>query len=158
MKKQHFDSKSSFVRSVRPLCRPGLLSGPISGHAATIVNDTWIDTNRTQPTAPTYSENGTDADADGNLESAWYSSTAANLTVVDDAVPGGDRLLRGTVAAASAISWATHFTPEASPVSLVNPGDQLKITGFQSHRVECRIHRPGFALLSWTAPARPNQQ
>ena len=48
--------------------------------------------------------------------------------MVDDAVPGGDRLLRGTVAAASAISWATYFTPEASPVSLVNPGDQLKIT------------------------------
>lgn len=106
----------------------GLFGGIHHTGAVILVNDTWIDTNRTQPTAPTYSENGTDSDADGNLESAWYSSTAANLTVVDDAVPGGDRLLRGTIAAASAISWATYFTPEASPVSLANPGDQLKIT------------------------------
>jgi len=106
----------------------GLFTTTLPAWGVTLVNDTWIDGNRTQPTAPTYSENGTDTDADGNLESAWYSSTAANLTVVDDAVPGGNQLLRGTVAAASAISWATYFTPDASPVTLANPGDQLKIT------------------------------
>ncbi len=106
----------------------GLLATTLPAWSATVVNDTWIDGNRNQPAAPTYSENGIDADADGNIESAWYSSIAANLTVVDDAIPGGDQFLRGTVAAASAVSWVTYFTPEAAPVTLVNPGDQIQVT------------------------------
>jgi fibronectin-binding autotransporter adhesin len=110
------------------LCTALVFGSTLTGRATDLVNDTWIDGNRTQPASPTHSENGTDTDADGNLESVWYSSTAANLTVVDDGVPGGNQLLRGTVAAASAISWATYFTPEAAPVTLVNPGDQLRIT------------------------------
>ena len=43
-----------------------------AGHAAVLVNDTWQDGTRTDPASPTYSENGTDTDADGNLESAWF--------------------------------------------------------------------------------------
>jgi autotransporter-associated beta strand protein len=131
-----------------------LLTAVLPASAVEIVNDTWIDGNRNQPASPTYSENGTDADADGNLESLWYSSTAANLTVVDDAVPGGDRLLRGTVAAASAISWVTYFTPEASPVTLVNPGDQLKITWvFTLTGVNAASTGQGFRVAVVNSPA-----
>lgn len=108
----------------------GLFGSTLAGNATDLVNDTWIDGNRTQPTAPTYSENGTDSDADGNLESAWFNSGGATttLSVVDDLTPGGNQLLRGNVTPTGAISWVTYFTPEATPVTLVNPGDQLKIT------------------------------
>ena len=51
-----------------------LLTICTSGRAAVIVNDTWTDGTRTDPASPTYSENGTDADADGSIESAWFSS------------------------------------------------------------------------------------
>lgn len=108
----------------------GLWGGIQQVSAVNLVNDTWIDGNRTTPASPTYSENGTDSDADGNLESAWFNSGGATttLSVVDDTTPGGDQLLRGNVTPTGAISWVTYFTPEATPVTLANPGDQLKIT------------------------------
>ena len=99
----------------------------VSAVATDLVNDTWRDSNRTQPASPTYSENGTDADADLNLESAWFTSSAGAMSIVDDAVPGGDQLLRTTNSTSSA-SWTTYFTPTASPVTLLNNGDQLKVT------------------------------
>ena len=98
-----------------------------SAFATDLVNDTWRDSNRTQPASPVYSENGTDADADLNLESAWFTSSAGAMTIVDDVVPGGDQLLRTTNSTGSA-SWTTYLTPTASPVTLLNNGDQLKVT------------------------------
>ena len=64
--------------------------------AAILVNDTWIDGTRTDPTAVNgYAENdgvaGTDADADGNLESAWFRGGNGTLGPVSAGGP-----LRGT--------------------------------------------------------------
>ena len=89
--------------------------------ADVLVNDTWLDSSRTDPAAPINSEMGVDSDLDGNLESAWYSSgTGASLTPS----PGHLLMTMGT----SSASWTTHFTPDGSPVTLLNAGDQLKIT------------------------------
>ncbi|HVM59828.1 MAG TPA: PEP-CTERM sorting domain-containing protein [Verrucomicrobiae bacterium] len=97
----------------------------VSSRAAILVNDTWKDGTRTDPASPTYAENngvvGTDADHDGDLESAWFSNPSANLTVPT----AGD--LRGTVGSGYSW-WTTYFTPAATPVTLANPGDQLTVT------------------------------
>ena len=57
------------------LCGVGALA--VTSRAAIVVNDTWQDGTRTDPAAPTYSENGTDSDADGNIESAWFNAGSA---------------------------------------------------------------------------------
>lgn len=90
--------------------------------AANVVNDTWLDGSDSDPASPVYSENGTDGDADGNLESAWFQGGGG---VLDPVGPGGP--LRGTVTTSSS-SWTTYFTPEASPITLNNAGDQLRVT------------------------------
>jgi hypothetical protein len=91
-----------------------------------IVNNTWIDGDRTDPAAPVYAENngvvGVDADGDGNLESAVFKGGAGALTVT----AGGP--LVGSGYGASSASWYTYFTPAATPVTLANPGDQLRFT------------------------------
>ncbi|HTY88369.1 MAG TPA: immunoglobulin domain-containing protein [Candidatus Acidoferrum sp.] len=93
----------------------------LPSEATVLVNDTWLDGTRTDPAAPVYSENGTDLDSDGNLESAWFSGgTGASAT----ASSGHLVFTMGS----SAGSWTTYFTPEASPVTLAGPGDQLKVT------------------------------
>jgi len=94
-------------------------------HAALIVNDTWLDGTDTDPAAPTYSENGTDADLDNDLESVWYQGGAGSLDPVGAGGP-----LRGNMTAGgtSSASWTSYFTPEASPVTLTNAGDQLRVT------------------------------
>src|SRR4051794_21026970 len=82
-----------------------------SAHADTtiLVNDTWADGNRTST--------GPDG---GGIDSQWFGSSASL------SVPGaGD--LRGTIPAGSA-SWTTYLTAAASPITLANPGDQLKVT------------------------------
>ncbi len=89
-------------------------------HAATIVNDTWQDAERTQPAAPIYSEYGTDADTDGDIESAWFNAgTGATATA-----SAGHLVL---APAASSASWTTYFTPAATPVTLSNTGDALHV-------------------------------
>src|SRR4051812_6146485 len=93
-----------------------------SSHAAVIVNDAWSDGTRTDPTAANgYSENGTDSDTDGSIESAWFTSNAAGTTT------STGHMNLGTAATGST-SWTTYFTPEASPVTLANTGDQVKVT------------------------------
>ena len=97
----------------------------IPSHANVLVNDTWQDGTRTDPTAANgYAENngvvGTDADNDGNLESAWFSSSSSALTVP---APGDLR----AVQPANSLTWLTYFTPEGSEVTL-GAGDTLKIT------------------------------
>ena len=92
------------------------------GYATVLVNDTWQDGTRSDPASPVYSENGTDTDADGDLESAWFMGGNATATVA----PG--HLNLGEPSASSSASYTTYFTPEASPVTLTGAGDQLKIT------------------------------
>ena len=84
-----------------------------SGQAATLVNDTWLDGNRTEQ------ESSVDSDLDGNRESAWFgtvstlSASAGHLT--------------GTVGAGSS-SWTTYFASEGSEATLANPGDTLSVS------------------------------
>ncbi len=85
------------------------------------MNDTWSDGTRTDPAAPVYSENGTDTDGDGDIESAWFSSSSAGLTV---AAPGDLRAVQPT----TSLSLTTYFTPEGNEVTLANVGDELKLT------------------------------
>jgi hypothetical protein len=107
------------------LCSSCLLLVASAAHAQILVNDTWLDGDRTDPASPGYSEYGVDADADGNLESAWYWGGAGSLTPVG---PGGP--LRGNLTAGgtSSASWTTYFTPEATPVTLGGAGNRLTIT------------------------------
>jgi hypothetical protein len=86
-----------------------------------LVNDTWKDSTRSDPASPTYSENGTDTDSDGDLESAWYFSPGASF---GGATPGH---LTMTQQAGSS-SYTTYFSPAGSEVNLANKGDQLKVT------------------------------
>jgi hypothetical protein len=101
-----------------------------SAYAANLINDTWKDQERHQPASPAYSENGTDADVDGNLESAWFNTdnSPTSMTVVDDSTPGGDYTLRTVPNFTGSASWTTYLTPTASPVTLAGVGDQLRIT------------------------------
>ncbi len=103
-----------------------LFFAPTLASAALLVNDTWLDGTDGDPASPTYSENGVDADADGDLESAWFQGGTGTLDPVGAGGP-----LRGNIAATSttsSASWTTYFTPDASPVTLANAGDKLRIT------------------------------
>jgi hypothetical protein len=89
--------------------------------ATLVVNDTWQDGTRTDPASPVYSENGVDADADGDIESAWFrSGTGSSLT------PSAGHLVASSGAGTS-MSLTTYFTPEASPVTLTNVGDKISL-------------------------------
>ena len=96
----------------------------LSARAGVLVNDTWGDSDRTDPAAPTYAENngvtGFDADSDGNLESAWFKGGSGTMS----AAPG-DLQISGIT---NSSFWTTYFTPEATPASLANVGDSLIIT------------------------------
>lgn len=117
--------------------------------AADVVRDTWIDGTRSDPAAPTYSENGVDADTDGDLESAWFFGGAGSLEVVG---PGGP--LRGTGFGGSSSSWTTYFTPEASPINLANVGDSMKVTwAFTPTGVNASNTSQGFRLALIDTPA-----
>jgi hypothetical protein len=98
----------------------------VTAQAVVVVNDTWKDDLDSDPASPTYSENGNDADADGDLESAWFQGGAGSLNPVAGA-PAGP--LRGDITATTgSASWTTYFAPEATPVTLTNPGDTMKVT------------------------------
>ncbi|MEA2707526.1 MAG: hypothetical protein QOF78_127 [Phycisphaerales bacterium] len=94
------------------------------GHAAVVVNDTWLDGTDSDPAAPTYSENGVDADADGNIESVWFQGGVGTLDPVGLGGP-----LRGNMTAGGTTSatWTTYATPEASPITLAQ-GDTVRVT------------------------------
>jgi len=117
----------------------------LSASAGIIVNDTWIDGSRTDPAQPVYSENGTDGDLDGNVESAWYhaGSGGTSSTVINGNPGVTPGVLRSTVGTGST-SLTTYFTPEAAPLTLVNPGDNFKITwGFTPFGVVSTNSNPG---------------
>ena len=94
-----------------------------SASAAIIVNDTWQDANRNQPAAPTYAENngalGTDADADVDIESAWWVTPGAST-----AVSAGHLVFTQQ---AGSSSYTTHFTPNGQHLSLAQ-GEAIKVT------------------------------
>jgi hypothetical protein len=93
--------------------------------AAIIVNDTWRDGTDSDPASPVHSEYGVDGDLDNDLESAWYQGGVGSLDPVGAGGPErGDLTVGGT----SSASWTTHFTPEATPVTLANTGDSMKVT------------------------------
>lgn len=93
-----------------------------SSSAAVIVQDRFSDNDRTDPAPPAYSELGVDGDGDGDIESAWFG-TSGTLNAT-----GGNLVLGTSGGTTSSQSWATYFTPESSPVTLANDGDQLKVT------------------------------
>lgn len=98
------------------------LSGT-TARAANIVNDTWADADRTAPASPVYSEYGVDADLDGNLESAWYvGGTGSTLS------PSAGHLVMTPGPTVTSASWTTHFTAEATPISLTSTGHQISVT------------------------------
>jgi len=89
-----------------------------------LVNDTWNDATRSDPAAPTYAENtggqGTDADTDGNLESAWFKGGSGNL------FPTVGTLVMSNGAAST--SYTTYFTPEATPKDISLQGEAFRVT------------------------------
>src|SRR5262245_60188494 len=94
-------------------------------NAAIIVNDTWLDGTDTDPASPQYSEMGVDSDVDNDLESVWYQGGAGTL---DPVGAGGPERGNLTAGGTSSATWTTYFTPEATPVTLANAGDAMKIT------------------------------
>jgi hypothetical protein len=129
-----------------------LCAGRLSAIAdtVTLVNDTWQDSTRTDPAAPIYAENNgttaSDADADGNLESAWFRAGGGTLT----AAPND---LQGTGFNGGSASWYTYFTG-SSPVTLVNVGDQLSLTWtFIPRSVNSANANQGFNLALALTPA-----
>jgi len=113
------------------LCIAALFAATAVTQSANLINDTWKDGTRTDPAGPVYSENGTDGDADGNLESAWFyeNSGGGTMTIVDDDTPGGDQMLRTLIGGTSSASWTTYFTPSNStPLTLSAIGDVVKVT------------------------------
>jgi hypothetical protein len=96
-----------------------------SATAAVLVNDTWKDGTDTDPASPTYSELGTDSDADGDLESVWYQGGVGTL---DPVGVGGPLRADLTGTGGSSATWTTYFTPDGSEVNLANNGDNVRIT------------------------------
>jgi hypothetical protein len=97
-----------------------------SATAAVIVRDTWRDGTDDDPASPVYSENGADTDLDGDRESAWYQGGDGSLNPVG--LGGPQRGQFSSPTGGSSASWTTYFTPEASPITLANPGDRMKVT------------------------------
>jgi hypothetical protein len=99
----------------------------IPADAAIIVRDTWRDGTDDDPASPVYSENGVDADLDGDRESVWYQGGDGTLNPVGLGGPQRGQF-SDPVNGGSSASWTTYFTPEATPVTLANTGDRLKLT------------------------------
>jgi hypothetical protein len=124
--------------------------GSSASRAAVLVNDTWKDGLDSDPAAPNYSENGTDSDDDGDLESIWLQGGAGTL---DPVGPNGP--LRGNLTAGgtSSATWTTYFTPESSPVSLAK-GDTLRLTWkFTPTTVNATNTSQNFRLALMDSPA-----
>lgn len=78
-----------------------------------------------------YSENGVDADGDGDIESAWYQggTGALNPAGVNGPLLGSTHNpADGEVLSTGSSSWTSYFKPAGEKVILANPGDALKVT------------------------------
>ena len=115
-----FQSFSSLLLVLITVCGFALPS-----RAVNIINDTWLDGDRTDPAAPVYAENngivGSDADLDGNLESVWYTGGSGGIDM------NTANTMRLTNGVSGSSSWTTYFTPDATKVNLAI-GDVLRVT------------------------------
>jgi hypothetical protein len=113
-----------------------VLAGIVSSaSAAVIVRDTWIDGTDDDPASPVYSDNGTDADLDGDLESAWFQGGGGSLNPAGANGPL-QMIMAGGPSGTSSSSWTTYFTPEGSEVNLAAPGNRVRVTWrFTTHDV-----------------------
>jgi hypothetical protein len=122
------------------------------------VNDNWQDGTRTDPASPVYSENGTDTDADGDIESAWFSNgTAAALTASNPSMtPTGGSMVM--TAGSSSFSAQTYFTAPGYTAQLSSPGDTLVVSWtFTTGTVSASntSQTMYYALVDSSAVARP---
>jgi hypothetical protein len=129
-----------------------------SSRATVIVNDTWQDGTRTDPASPVYSENGTDTDMDGDIESAWYSNgTGASLTASNPSMtPTGGSMVM--TAGSSSFSAQTYFTAPGYAAQLSSPGDTLVVSWtFTTGTVSASntSQTMYYALVDSSAVARP---
>jgi hypothetical protein len=128
-----------------------ILAGPALVHAAIIVKDTWQDGTDNDPASPAYSEFGVDSDADTDLESAWFQGGAGTL---DPVGAGGPERGNLTTGGTSSATWTTYYTPEATPVSLANAGDQMKVTWvFQLTNVAANNTNQNFRIAVLDSPS-----
>src|SRR5262249_19960459 len=74
----------------------------------------------TDPAAPVYSEQGVDADNDGDIESAWFNNPGGSMEVA----PG--HLI--TTITNGETYWTTYFAATNHPVTLTKAGDRIKVT------------------------------
>jgi hypothetical protein len=99
--------------------------------AAIIVNDTWIDGTRNDPNPlGGFSENGVDADGDGDIESAWFKGPSGFAVSVVNPTPGiTPGIIRGAMPASGSASFTTYFTPSnTAPVTLTTAGQKVQLT------------------------------
>jgi hypothetical protein len=83
----------------------------LSSQATVLLSDTFVDGSRAEQNLPT--------------ESQWFLGGAGTLAPLGPGGPlRGDLLSGGTASA----SWTTYFADDATPVTLVNVGDALKVT------------------------------
>lgn len=112
-----------------PVLLAALAGVTLNSQAIPIVNDTWIDGTRTDPASTIYSEEGSDNDGDGDIESAWYhQGSAGTSTTVINANPGSSPGILRSLVGTGSTSLTTYFTKESSPITLVNSGDSINIT------------------------------
>ncbi len=114
------------MNSIQRLFRMAAMLAVVAGlttssHATVLINDTWQDADRTDPASPTYSENGTDGDFDGDLESAWFFGGAGGLF-------SSTSHLTMSNSPTSSSSYTTYIAPGGASLTLASPGDQLLIT------------------------------
>jgi hypothetical protein len=123
-----------------------------SASAANVVNDSWRDGTDDDPASPVYSDNGTDADLDGDLESAWFQGGGGSL---NPAGPHGplEMIMDGGPTGTASSSWTTYFTPEGSPVNLSAPGHKLRVTWiFETHEVNATNASQNFRVAVVDSP------
>lgn len=108
----------------------------LSSQAGTIVNDTWADGNRTS--------SGPDG---SGIDSPWFASTGTSLT----ATTGN---MAATIGSGS-LTFLTYYAPQGSPLTLVNPGDNLLITWvFTPQNVNAANTSQGFNLAVALTPTQ----
>lgn len=126
-----------------------IFASAVSASAATIVNDTWLDGDRTDPAG--YSEHGVDLDLDNNIESRWFSNPSAGLTA-----SAGH--LNGAVGTGSA-NWTTYFTDALNnPLNLADIGNKLTITWvFTPTTINVGNASQGFRMAVVQSPVAPGR-
>jgi hypothetical protein len=142
--------RKSLATFVATLLTVAICALPV--RASIVVRDTWRDGTDDDPAAPTYSENGIDSDLDGDRESAWFQGGGGSL---NPAGPGGplEMVMDGGPTGTSSSSWTTYFTPEATPVTLANVGDRLRVTwAFDTNDVNATNGSQNFRIAVVDSP------